>query len=143
MEDIAEDCSAGLRRFLEAALERNPNQRPSAKELLKHEALHPPREEQPRCQSLDSALFERKRLLTRKDLELPENITGKNLSFYLEAFYVSLLYKPLFATRLKIQALECLLFKYMFQSFGKMKPKKDHFQVCGRNLINCSAGVKA
>ncbi|XP_015263763.1 PREDICTED: mitogen-activated protein kinase kinase kinase 8, partial [Gekko japonicus] len=78
LEDIAEGCSVGLRRFLEAALERNPNQRPSATELLKHEALHPPREEQPRCQSLDSALFERKRLLTRKELELPENIADSS-----------------------------------------------------------------
>ncbi|XP_048367186.1 mitogen-activated protein kinase kinase kinase 8 [Sphaerodactylus townsendi] len=78
LEDIAEDCSASLRRLLEATLERNPNQRPSAKELLKHEALNPPREEQPRCQSLDSALFERKRLLTRKDLELPENIADSS-----------------------------------------------------------------
>ncbi|XP_042332519.1 mitogen-activated protein kinase kinase kinase 8 isoform X1 [Sceloporus undulatus] len=74
LEDISEDCSPSMRRFLEAALERNPNQRPSATELLKHEALHPPREEQPRCQSLDSALFERKRLLARQELELPENI---------------------------------------------------------------------
>ncbi|XP_060136841.1 mitogen-activated protein kinase kinase kinase 8 isoform X3 [Zootoca vivipara] len=78
LEDIAEDCSAGMRRLLEASLERNPNQRPSATELLKHEALHPPPEEQPRCQSLDSALFERKRLLTRKELELPENIADSS-----------------------------------------------------------------
>ncbi|KAF7245837.1 Mitogen-activated protein kinase kinase kinase 8 [Varanus komodoensis] len=77
LEDIAEDCSSSMRKFLEAALERNLNQRPSATELLKHEALHPPREEQPRCQSLDSALFERKRLLSQKELELPENIAAK------------------------------------------------------------------
>uniref|UniRef100_A0A670J4M2 Mitogen-activated protein kinase kinase kinase 8 n=2 Tax=Podarcis muralis TaxID=64176 RepID=A0A670J4M2_PODMU len=78
LEDIAEDCSAGMRRLLEASLERNPNQRPSATELLKHEALHPPPEDQPRCQSLDSALFERKRLMTREDLELPENIADSS-----------------------------------------------------------------
>lgn len=79
LEDIAEDCSTSMRELLEAALERNPNHRLSAADLLKHEALHPPPEEQPRCQSLDSALFERKRLLARKDLQLPENITGNGI----------------------------------------------------------------
>ncbi|XP_066484126.1 mitogen-activated protein kinase kinase kinase 8 isoform X2 [Tiliqua scincoides] len=78
LEDIAADCSSGMRRLLEAALERNPNQRPSAMELLKHEALHPPREEQPRCQSLDSALLEKKRLVASKGLELPENIADSS-----------------------------------------------------------------
>lgn len=63
---------------MEAALERNPNHRPRAADLLKHDALNPPREDQPRCQSLDSALFERKRLLSRKELELPENIAGRD-----------------------------------------------------------------
>lgn len=79
LEDIAEDCSTSMRELLEAALERNPNHRLSAADLLKHEALHPPPEEQPRCQSLDSALFERKRLLARKELQLPENITGNDI----------------------------------------------------------------
>lgn len=79
LEDIAEDCSTSMRELLEAALDRNPNHRLSAADLLKHEALHPPPEEQPRCQSLDSALFERKRLLARKDLQLPENITGNGI----------------------------------------------------------------
>ncbi|EPY86015.1 mitogen-activated protein kinase kinase kinase 8-like protein [Camelus ferus] len=46
--------------------------------LYIHEALNPPREDQPRCQSLDSALFERKRLLSRKELELPENIADSS-----------------------------------------------------------------
>ncbi|KAJ6650343.1 hypothetical protein lerEdw1_013373 [Lerista edwardsae] len=78
LEDIAADCSSGMRRLLEAALERNPNQRPSATELLKHEGLHPPREEQPRCQSLDSALLEQKRLVTSKGFELPENIADSS-----------------------------------------------------------------
>ncbi|XP_072507941.1 mitogen-activated protein kinase kinase kinase 8 [Notamacropus eugenii] len=77
LEDIAQDSSPGMRELIEAALERNPNHRPTAADLLKHEALNPPREEQPRCQSLDSALFERKRI-TRKDLELPENITDSS-----------------------------------------------------------------
>ncbi|XP_075778707.1 mitogen-activated protein kinase kinase kinase 8 isoform X2 [Pelodiscus sinensis] len=78
LEDIAEDCSTSMRELLEAALERNPNHRLAAADLLKHDALHPPPEEQPRCQSLDSALFERKRLLTRKELELPENIADSS-----------------------------------------------------------------
>ncbi|KAG8138845.1 hypothetical protein E2320_001634 [Naja naja] len=78
LEDIAEDCSANMRQLLEAALERNPNQRLSATELLKHEALHPSREEQPRCQSLDSALFARKRLLEKNGLELSENISDSS-----------------------------------------------------------------
>ncbi|XP_068843294.1 mitogen-activated protein kinase kinase kinase 8 [Capricornis sumatraensis] len=78
LEDIAEDCSPGMRELIEAALERNPNHRPRAADLLKHEALNPPREDQPRCQSLDSALFERKRLLSRKELELPENIADSS-----------------------------------------------------------------
>ncbi|XP_014639059.1 PREDICTED: mitogen-activated protein kinase kinase kinase 8 isoform X2 [Ceratotherium simum simum] len=72
LEDIAADCSPSMRELMEAALERNPNHRPRAADLLKHDALNPPREDQPRCQSLDSALFERKRLLSRKELELPE-----------------------------------------------------------------------
>ncbi|KAI5282287.1 Mitogen-Activated Protein Kinase Kinase Kinase 8 [Manis pentadactyla] len=78
LEDIAGDCSPGMRELIEAALERNPNHRPRAADLLKHDALNPPREDQPRCQSLDSALFERKRLLSRKELELPENIADSS-----------------------------------------------------------------
>ncbi|KAM4705563.1 mitogen-activated protein kinase kinase kinase 8 [Rhinophrynus dorsalis] len=78
LEDIAEDCSPAMRAFLVALLERNPNLRLSATELLKHEALHPPPEDQPRCQSLDTALLERQRLL-KKELDLPENITDTSL----------------------------------------------------------------
>lgn len=55
LEDLSEDCSQTLRFFLEQALERSPSARASASELLKHEALRVPREEQPRCWSLDSA----------------------------------------------------------------------------------------
>lgn len=58
LEDIAEDCSAAMRSFLQRALERNPALRSSASELLKDEAINPPREDQPRCWSLDSALEE-------------------------------------------------------------------------------------
>ncbi|XP_053322742.1 mitogen-activated protein kinase kinase kinase 8 [Spea bombifrons] len=78
LEDIAEDCSPAMRSFLTELLERNPNKRLSAAELLKHEALHPPPEDQPRCQSLDTALLERKRLL-KKEVELPENIADTSL----------------------------------------------------------------
>uniref|UniRef100_A0A674NA88 Mitogen-activated protein kinase kinase kinase 8 n=1 Tax=Takifugu rubripes TaxID=31033 RepID=A0A674NA88_TAKRU len=46
LEDIAEDCS--LTMFLPEA----------TSELLKEEAINPPREDQPRCWSLDSALEE-------------------------------------------------------------------------------------
>ncbi|XP_060048505.1 mitogen-activated protein kinase kinase kinase 8 [Erinaceus europaeus] len=73
LEDIAGDCSPGLRGLMEAALERNPNLRPPAADLLRHGALHPPREDQPRCQSLDSALLERQRLHGRQEPALPEN----------------------------------------------------------------------
>ncbi|XP_035509349.1 mitogen-activated protein kinase kinase kinase 8 isoform X2 [Morone saxatilis] len=58
LEDIAEDCSPAMRSFLERALERNPALRSSASELLKDEAINPPKEDQPRCWSLDSALEE-------------------------------------------------------------------------------------
>nr|XP_033787339.1 mitogen-activated protein kinase kinase kinase 8 [Geotrypetes seraphini]XP_033787340.1 mitogen-activated protein kinase kinase kinase 8 [Geotrypetes seraphini] len=78
LEDIAEDCSPAMRELIEASLERNPNQRLTAAELLRHEALHPPPEEQPRCQSLDTALFERKKLQT-KEVELPDNILDSSV----------------------------------------------------------------
>ncbi|XP_076014371.1 mitogen-activated protein kinase kinase kinase 8 [Genypterus blacodes] len=58
LEDIADDCSLIMRDFLGRALERNPALRSSASELLKHVAINPPREDQPRCWSLDSALEE-------------------------------------------------------------------------------------
>ncbi|XP_038654166.1 mitogen-activated protein kinase kinase kinase 8 [Scyliorhinus canicula] len=74
LEDIAEDCSPAMKKFIEATLERNPKKRWCAGELLKHSALSPPPEDQPRCQSLDSALFEISRTFRRKELELPEQI---------------------------------------------------------------------
>ncbi|XP_034028312.1 mitogen-activated protein kinase kinase kinase 8 [Thalassophryne amazonica] len=58
VEDIAEDCSLAMRSFLQRALERNPAVRSSASELLKDDAINPPKEDQPRCWSLDSALEE-------------------------------------------------------------------------------------
>uniref|UniRef100_A0A3Q3W692 Protein kinase domain-containing protein n=1 Tax=Mola mola TaxID=94237 RepID=A0A3Q3W692_MOLML len=58
LEDIAEDCTLAMRSFLKRALERNPALRSSASELLKDEAINPPKEDQPRCWSLDSALEE-------------------------------------------------------------------------------------
>uniref|UniRef100_A0A3Q0SAJ4 Mitogen-activated protein kinase kinase kinase 8 n=1 Tax=Amphilophus citrinellus TaxID=61819 RepID=A0A3Q0SAJ4_AMPCI len=66
LEDIAEDCSPAMRSFLERALERNPALRSSATELLKDEAINPPREDQPRCWSLDSALEEATHTLLRQ-----------------------------------------------------------------------------
>ncbi|XP_042188493.1 mitogen-activated protein kinase kinase kinase 8 [Callorhinchus milii] len=74
LEDVAEDCSTAMRQFIEAAMERNPKQRWSAAELLKHAAMSPPPEDQPRCQSLDSALFEISRVFRKNELELPEQI---------------------------------------------------------------------
>ncbi|KAG2458228.1 mitogen-activated protein kinase kinase kinase 8 [Polypterus senegalus] len=79
LEDISEDCSPSMRQFLECSLERNPKVRRSAAELLKEEALHPPREDQPRCWSLDSALCEKTRLLMRQESELPENVTDSSI----------------------------------------------------------------
>ena len=58
LEDVAEDCSLTMRTFLSRALDRDPALRSSATELLRDEAINPPREEQPRCWSLDSALGE-------------------------------------------------------------------------------------
>ncbi|XP_041102942.1 mitogen-activated protein kinase kinase kinase 8-like [Polyodon spathula] len=79
LEDVAEDCSPAMRRFLEGALERNPHHRLCASELLKDEALHPPREEQPRCWSLDSALCDKTRLLLRQESELPDTTSGSSI----------------------------------------------------------------
>ncbi|XP_006001968.1 mitogen-activated protein kinase kinase kinase 8 [Latimeria chalumnae] len=78
LEDIDENCSPAMRQLIESALERNPKLRLCAAELLRHGALNPPPEDQPRCQSLDSALFELKKI-TMKELELPENITDSSL----------------------------------------------------------------
>ncbi|KAM9775259.1 mitogen-activated protein kinase kinase kinase 8 [Syngnathus typhle] len=58
LEDIADNCSLTMRSFLERALEKNPTLRSSASDLLKDEAINPPKEDQPRCWSLDSALEE-------------------------------------------------------------------------------------
>ncbi|XP_028825502.1 mitogen-activated protein kinase kinase kinase 8 [Denticeps clupeoides] len=58
LEDISEDCSPAMKGLLQRAMDRVPSQRSSATELLHEEALHPSRDEQPRCWSLDSALDE-------------------------------------------------------------------------------------
>lgn len=55
-----------MRSFLERALERNPALRSSASELLKEEAINPPKEDQPRCWSLDSALEEATHAIVRQ-----------------------------------------------------------------------------
>ncbi|XP_043922613.1 mitogen-activated protein kinase kinase kinase 8 [Protopterus annectens] len=79
LEDIAKDSSPAIRQCIHLAMERNLKHRPTAAELLKHEALNPPRDEQPRCQSLDSALLERKKTVLTKELNLPENICDSSL----------------------------------------------------------------
>nr|XP_020480386.1 mitogen-activated protein kinase kinase kinase 8 [Monopterus albus] len=66
LEDIAEDCSLAMHTFLKQALERNPTLRSSASKLLKDEAINPPREDQPRCWSLDSALEEATHTMLRQ-----------------------------------------------------------------------------
>ncbi|MBN3311714.1 M3K8 kinase, partial [Atractosteus spatula] len=76
LEDIAEDCSAAMRRFLEGALERNPKQRRSAAELLRDEAVNPPRADQPRCWSLDSALWEGTHPMLRQQSQVADSTQG-------------------------------------------------------------------
>ncbi|XP_022609783.1 mitogen-activated protein kinase kinase kinase 8 isoform X2 [Seriola dumerili] len=82
LEDIAEDCSLVMRSFLERALEKNPALRSSASELLKHEAINPPREDQPRCWSLDSALEEATQTILRQQSQHPD--TTQESSLYSE-----------------------------------------------------------
>nr|XP_020494247.1 mitogen-activated protein kinase kinase kinase 8 [Labrus bergylta] len=82
LEDIPEDCSLAIRSFLERALERNPTLRSSASELLKHEAINPPREDQPRCWSLDSALEEANHTMLRQQSQHPD--TTQESSLYSE-----------------------------------------------------------
>ncbi|KAG5850480.1 mitogen-activated protein kinase kinase kinase 8 isoform X1 [Anguilla anguilla] len=82
LEDIAEDCSPAMRSFLERALEKNPRVRSSAAELLRDEAINPPREDQPRCWSLDSALGEASHPLLRQHSQLPD--TTQESSLYSE-----------------------------------------------------------
>ncbi|XP_043932282.1 mitogen-activated protein kinase kinase kinase 8-like [Protopterus annectens] len=79
LEYIAKDSSPAIRQCIHLAMERNLKHWPTAAELLKHEALNPPRDEQPRCQSLDSALLERKKTVLTKELNLPENICDSSL----------------------------------------------------------------
>lgn len=79
LEDIAEDCSLAMRSFLEQALERNPALRSSASKLLKDEAINPPREDQPRCWSLDSALEEVTHTMLRQQSQHLDTKQGKDL----------------------------------------------------------------
>uniref|UniRef100_A0AAQ4PWG8 Mitogen-activated protein kinase kinase kinase 8 n=2 Tax=Gasterosteus aculeatus aculeatus TaxID=481459 RepID=A0AAQ4PWG8_GASAC len=82
LEDIAEDCSLAMRSFLERALEINPVLRSSASELLKDDAINPPREDQPRCWSLDSALEEVTHTMLRQQSHLHD--TTHDSSMYSE-----------------------------------------------------------
>lgn len=81
LEDIAEDCSLAMRSFLERALERNPALRSSASELLKDEAINPPREDQPRCWSLDSAMEEVTHIMVQQQSQHHDTTQGKNFGF--------------------------------------------------------------
>ncbi|KAI4902372.1 hypothetical protein NFI96_025868 [Prochilodus magdalenae] len=83
LEDISEDCSPGMRGLLERALERVPSRRSSATELLQEEALHPSREDQPRCWSLDSALGEGTHPLLRQQSQMTDS-TQDSSSLYTE-----------------------------------------------------------
>ncbi|KAM4605896.1 mitogen-activated protein kinase kinase kinase 8 [Polymixia lowei] len=79
LEDIAEDCSPAMRSFMARALERNPALRSSATELLRDEAINPPREEQPRCWSLDSALGEANHPMLRQHSQQPDTTQESSL----------------------------------------------------------------
>ncbi|XP_048883071.1 mitogen-activated protein kinase kinase kinase 8 isoform X1 [Brienomyrus brachyistius] len=74
LEDIAEDCSPAMRAFLERSLARSPQQRSSAAELMRDEALNPPREDQPRCWSLDSGMVDVSHGLLRQLSQLPDTL---------------------------------------------------------------------
>lgn len=89
LEDIPEDCSAAMRSFLGRALERNPALRSSASELLKDDALNPPREDQPRCWSLDSALEEATHLLLRQPSQHHDTTQGRPFGSALETVVLS------------------------------------------------------
>lgn len=67
-----------MRSFLERALERNPALRSSASELLKEEAINPPKEDQPRCWSLDSALEEATHAIVRQQSQRHDVTHGKD-----------------------------------------------------------------
>lgn len=75
-----------MRSFLERALERNPALRSSAAELLKDEAINPPREDQPRCWSLDSALEEVTHTMMRQQSQHHDITQGKDLGTELSLF---------------------------------------------------------
>lgn len=68
-----------MRSFLERALEINPVLRSSASELLKDDAINPPREDQPRCWSLDSALEEVTHTMLRQQSHLHDTTHGMYL----------------------------------------------------------------
>ncbi|XP_066520753.1 mitogen-activated protein kinase kinase kinase 8 [Hoplias malabaricus] len=83
LEDISEDCSPAMHGLLERAMARAPSQRSSATELLQEEALHPSREDQPRCWSLDSALGEGTHPLLRQQSQMTDS-TQDSSSLYTE-----------------------------------------------------------
>ncbi|XP_077480868.1 mitogen-activated protein kinase kinase kinase 8 isoform X1 [Stigmatopora argus] len=79
LEDIAENCSPTMRSFLERALEKNPILRRSASELLKEEAINPPKEDQPRCWSLESALEEANHAMLYQQTSQEDTTEGSSL----------------------------------------------------------------
>uniref|UniRef100_A0A3B1JSM6 Mitogen-activated protein kinase kinase kinase 8 n=1 Tax=Astyanax mexicanus TaxID=7994 RepID=A0A3B1JSM6_ASTMX len=81
LEDISEDCSPAMRGLLERALEKVPSLRSSATELLNEEALHPSREDQPRCWSLDSALGEGTHPLLRQQSQMTDSTQDSSSLF--------------------------------------------------------------
>lgn len=113
LEDISEDCSPAMRGLLERALERVPTRRSSATELLHEEALHPSREDQPRCWSLDSALGDSTHPLLRQHSQMTDSTQGKHTktctctscqSSHLHSFTLFLLFQTLRHCTLKILA---------------------------------------
>ncbi|XP_055032103.1 mitogen-activated protein kinase kinase kinase 8 [Misgurnus anguillicaudatus] len=79
LEDIPESCSPAMRRLLEHALDRSPIHRSSATQLLHEEALHPSRDDQPRCWSLDSALEDGTHPMLRQLSQISENTQDSSL----------------------------------------------------------------
>ncbi|KAF7647067.1 hypothetical protein LDENG_00177910 [Lucifuga dentata] len=79
LEDVAEDCSQTMRSFLGRALDRNPSLRSSASELLKDAAINPPREDQPRCWSLDSAMEEANHPMLRQHSRHPDTTQDSSM----------------------------------------------------------------
>uniref|UniRef100_A0A8C9R6F8 Mitogen-activated protein kinase kinase kinase 8 n=1 Tax=Scleropages formosus TaxID=113540 RepID=A0A8C9R6F8_SCLFO len=95
LEDIADDCSPAMRSFLQLALERHPGQRGTAKRLLRDKALHPLREQHPRCWSLDSVLGEGSRHPGQQRSQLCDTLKEDEDSLFAELDSLGDDYAPL------------------------------------------------